>query len=70
MVSLDVLDLHDNRISKIENLKNLTNLRIINLSNNLIKTLEIPYQLKFLNELNLRKNVICEVREICHLTSL
>jgi Leucine-rich repeat (LRR) protein len=32
--NLDVLDLHENKISKIENLNKLQSLRVLNLSNN------------------------------------
>jgi Leucine-rich repeat (LRR) protein len=36
-VNLDVLDLQDNRITKIENLAMLKNLRVLNLAGNLIE---------------------------------
>ena len=41
-----LLDLHDNRITKLENLKNLHNLRVLNLSNNQITVLDIPHPMK------------------------
>lgn len=34
MKNLDVLDLHENRITKIENINKLHSLRVLNLSNN------------------------------------
>ena len=33
-INLDVLDLHDNKISKIDGLSKLNQLRVLNLSNN------------------------------------
>lgn len=59
---LDVLDLHDNRISGNFQFsmyfKNLTNLRILNLSGNQIEEIEITCSMKALVELNLRGNKI------------
>lgn len=59
---LDVLDLHDNRISGRLDfscyLKKLTNLRILNLSGNQIEEVEMTFSMKSLVELNLRGNKI------------
>ena len=38
--NLDVLDLHDNKITKIDGLTKLVSLRVLNLSNNLIEVIE------------------------------
>ena len=51
----------------MENLENLSNLRILNLSNNQIQKLEIPSELKKLEELNLRKNHISELNDLSHI---
>lgn len=63
---LDVLDLHENRISgKIDfsqHLKKLQNLRILNLSGNQIDEVEITTPMKSLMELNLRGNKIKELK--------
>ena len=42
---MDVLDLNDNRILRIENLECLKKLRILNLSNNLITALDIAHSM-------------------------
>jgi Leucine-rich repeat (LRR) protein len=59
---LDVLDLHDNRLSgKLDfsiYLKKLTNLRILNLSGNQLEEIEITCSMMSLVELNLRGNKI------------
>ena len=63
---LDVLDLHDNRITGTidfsHHLKKLQNLRILNLSGNQIEEIEITSQMKSLMELNLRGNKIREIK--------
>lgn len=68
--NLDVLDLHENRISKIENLNRLHSLRVLNLSNNQIETLENLAGMKSLVELNLRKNRITQIDDLTGLNSL
>jgi Leucine-rich repeat (LRR) protein len=59
---LDVLDLHDNRITgKVDfsqHFKKLQNLRILNLSGNQIEEIEMTCSMKSLVELNLRGNKI------------
>ena len=62
--------MHDNRLSKMENLQFLTNLRVLNLSQNQIKTIELPHAMKSLNEINIRKNFISEVKDLSHITSV
>lgn len=68
--NLDVLDLHENRISKIENINKLQTLRVLNLSNNQIEVLENLSGMKSLVELNLRKNKISLISEMSGLNSL
>jgi len=70
MKNLDVLDLHENKISKIENINRLVSLRVLNLSNNQIEVLENLSGLKSLVELNLRKNKISTIGDIIGLNSL
>jgi len=57
-----VLDLHSNKISKIENINHLSDLRVLNLANNLIKNVENLQGLDSLTELNLRRNIIEKVQ--------
>ena len=61
--NLDVLDLHDNRITgKLDlfqcGISKLPNLRILNFSNNLLEFVSIPTTMKSLVEINLRNNKI------------
>lgn len=58
MNKLDVLDLHSNKITKIENINHLSELRVLNLANNLITSVENLNGLGSLTELNLRRNLI------------
>ena len=60
---LDVLDLHSNRIIKIENLGHLKDLRVLNIANNQISKIENLKGLTSLTELNLRKNLITSISE-------
>ncbi len=62
--NLDVLDLHENKLTRIENLGRLQSLRVLNLSNNLIEQLDGVAGLRALVELNLRKNKIKSIAEI------
>jgi internalin A len=68
--NLDVLDLHDNKISTIENINKLQTLRVLNLSNNQIDVLDNLSGMKNLSELNLRKNKISQIKELTGLNSL
>jgi leucine-rich repeat-containing protein 49 len=68
--NLDVLDLHENKITKIENISKLQSLRVLNLSNNHIEVLENIAGLKSLVELNLRKNRIHTIGDMTGLNSL
>lgn len=53
-----MLDLHSNKITKIENINHLSELRVLNLANNLITSVENLSGLSSLTELNLRRNLI------------
>lgn len=55
---MDVLDLHSNKITKIENISHLADLRVLNLANNLITSVENLAGLNSLTEINLRRNLI------------
>lgn len=68
--NLIVLNLSDNRIIKIENLGKLTKLEKLDMSNNLIGTIENMQHLKNLIHLNLSFNVIQEIQNIDHLCKL
>ena len=61
-----MLDLHSNKISRIENISHLTELRVLNLANNLIKVVDNLNGLISLTELNLRRNVIDQVTGLNH----
>ena len=66
-----MLDLNDNRILKIDNLGALRNLRVLNLSNNLVTSLDMPFPaLKVLQELNMRKNFVNEINNMGNLAAL
>ncbi|KAK3261326.1 hypothetical protein CYMTET_29762, partial [Cymbomonas tetramitiformis] len=58
LVKLDVLDLHNNRITSMEGLEHLTSLRILNLAGNQITTVSNVSQMSGLTEVNLRRNSI------------
>lgn len=67
LLNLDMLDLHDNRISgclDLAGLKmgNLQNLRILNLCNNQLDSIELNCSMKSLTEINLRNNKIKEIK--------
>ena len=67
-----MLDLHSNKINKIENINHLSELRVLNLANNLITTVSNLNGLVSLTELNLRRkldNVTC-VKECSQLSEL
>ena len=66
MNKLDVLDLHSNKITKIENINHLSELRVLNLANNLITAVENLNGLISLTELNLRRNLIESVNGLQH----
>lgn len=68
--NLDVLDLHENRLTKIENLNKLSNVRVLNLSNNQLEVIENLTGMKSLVELNLRKNKIHTINDLSQLNSL
>lgn len=70
LTKLDVLDLHSNKISKIENINHLSELRVLNLANNLIKTVDNLNGLNSLTELNLRRNIIDQVNGLNHCPKL
>lgn len=57
-----MLDLHSNKISKIENISQLSELRVLNLANNLITNVSNLNGLVSLTELNLRRNLIDSVQ--------
>lgn len=59
---MDVLDLHSNKISRIENINHLADLRVLNLANNLITNVSNLTGLFSLTELNLRRNLIDSVQ--------
>lgn len=61
-----MLDLHSNKITKIENINHLSELRVLNLANNLITTVENLNGLISLTELNLRRNLIEQVNGLSH----
>ena len=56
-----MLDLHSNKISRIENISHLSELRVLNLANNLITHVSNLTGLVSLTELNLRRNLIDQV---------
>ena len=56
-----MLDLHSNKISRIENINHLADLRVLNLANNLITNVSNLTGLFSLTELNLRRNLIDSV---------
>ena len=70
LTKLDVLDLHSNKIGKIENIGHLSDLRVLNLANNLIKTVDNLQGLDALTELNLRRNIIDQVNGLNHCPNL
>lgn len=57
-----MLDLHSNKITKIENISHLSELRVLNLANNLITHVEGLNGLISLTEINLRRNLIESVQ--------
>ncbi len=56
LTKLDVLDLHGNQISYIENLNHLSELRVLNLAGNKIEHVDNLMGMDALTELNLRRN--------------
>lgn len=60
MTRLEVLDLHGNRITEIQNLKNQKELKVLNLAGNEIKNIGLRdlEGLHSLQEMNLRRNQI------------
>ena len=68
--NLEILYLHDNQISKIENLDNNINLTTLNLYNNKITKIENLDNLINLTYLNLSKNQITKIKNIHHLEKL
>jgi Leucine-rich repeat (LRR) protein len=68
--SLNILELSDNFIRKIENLQTLPNLQNLNLEKNLICRLENISENKFLELLNLSNQYLTQFQifEICHQT--
>jgi leucine-rich repeat-containing protein 49 len=61
-----VLDLHSNKLTKIENISHLSELRVLNLANNLITHVEGLTGLVSLTEMNLRRNLIESVQGLNH----
>ncbi|KAM9481659.1 leucine-rich repeat-containing protein 49 isoform 2-T2 [Clarias gariepinus] len=70
MTKLDVLDLHENQIIKIENVSHLAELRVLNLAGNCISRMENLQGLESLIELDLRRNHISFVTEVDQLLCL
>jgi Leucine-rich repeat (LRR) protein len=66
---LEVVDIHDNRIRHL-NFKCLQNARVINLSSNMIESLEVNASMPHLLELNLRRNQIVEVKDLADMPAL
>ena len=60
-LNLEVLDLGDNRIRKIENIENLVNLRELHLAKNKIQVIENIGHLKKLYMLTIQANFIEEI---------
>ncbi|PVD20176.1 hypothetical protein C0Q70_20671 [Pomacea canaliculata] len=69
-LKLDVLDLHGNQISTIENLSHLSELRVLNLAGNQIVLVDSLSGLDALAELNLRRNKIRAVADVDSLPNL
>ena len=67
---LDVLDLHNNNIAKIEELSHLTELRVLNLAGNKLTVVNNIRGLRSLTEINLRRNAITAVHEVDSLVFL
>lgn len=65
-----MLDLHGNKISRIEKISHLTELRVLNLAGNEIATVTSLAGLESLTELNLRRNKITAVYDIEQLPNL
>lgn len=65
-----MLDLHSNKITKIEGFGMLNAMRIVNLANNQISRIENLDYLQNLTELNLKLNSIVAIENIRHLSKL
>jgi hypothetical protein len=72
VINLDVLDLHNNNIEKIENLGHLKELRVLNLAGNKIVEVDgvAMSGMKSLAEVNLRRNVIGDIKNLNAVPSL